>query len=69
MDFYIILQLLTNLCVITEFVRPLVGTLLPYKICCPIKSVQLSRSRSSETKSTISVTAPTVPWMIVRPPV
>ena len=32
MDFYIILQLLTNLCVITEFVRPLVGTLLPYKI-------------------------------------
>ena len=32
MDLYMILQLLANLCVITEFVRPLVGTFFPCKI-------------------------------------
>ena len=32
MDLYMILQLLANLYVITEFVRPLVGTFFPCKI-------------------------------------
>ncbi|OLU45512.1 hypothetical protein [Faecalibaculum rodentium] len=32
MDIYMILQLLANLCVIIEFVRPLVWSLLPCKI-------------------------------------
>ena len=32
MDIYMILQLLANLCVIAEFVRPLVWALLPCKI-------------------------------------
>ncbi len=61
MDIYMILQLLANLCVIAEFVRPLVWTLLPCKISVTFQV-------SSETKSTISVTAPTVPWMIARSP-
>ena len=53
MDLYMILQLLANLCVITEFVRPLVGTFLPCKINV---TFQVSIIRNNKTHDQCSRT-------------